>query len=456
MSEVATPQERKELGKSRRKAVPRSSHAELSTPADRADPVSLLMSQDTSRLAWLVPIRHGRMSASPLAFYRGAAKIMAADLRDSPISGLSTQLCGDAHLSNFGTYASPDRRQVFDVNDFDETLPGPWEWDVKRLAASFVVAGRHRGFREAEARAAARRSARAYREAMADFAGRPSLDVWYAQASLDDIRRAMVTKRHRARLDKVREKARSRDSLAALSKLTERDGTTFRIRSDPPLVVPLRDLGMLGDVEDLRQAVAASLASYRDSLAHNRRRLLDTFRPIDVALKVVGVGSVGTRCFIVAFEGRDRRDPLFLQVKEATPSVLEGYLADSIYRRHGRRVVEGQRLMQASSDIFLGYSPGEEGRHFYWRQLRDMKGSFDVEVMEPSGMGVYARVCGWTLAHAHARAGDPIAISGYLGSGDVFDRAIEGFASAYADQNERDYATYLAAIELGRVQAHPD
>ena len=448
-----TAAERRRRGRDLRKVVPRSSHAEWAPRSDRADPVSLLEMQNKDRLPWLVPVRHGRMMASPFTFYRGGAKIMAADLAHRPATGLLVQACGDAHLSNFGVFASPERQLLFDVNDFDETLPGPWEWDVKRLAASFVVAGRDNGFDDHEIEAVTRRSVEEYRQGMAAFAQMSTLDIWYSHLSIDAVRAAVTRPKDLKRLEKGAAKARSRDSLQALSKLaTEVDGQ-HRIESDPPLLQPLGELPRWADPDELRRTVTVSLDSYRETLADNRKRLLARFHAVDVALKVVGVGSVGTRSFIVLLEGRDRADPLFLQVKEATRSVLEDQLSPTEYRNHGRRVVEGQRLMQAASDIFLGWSESIAGHHYYWRQLRDMKYSADIAAKNPRRMTYYAKACGWTLARAHARSGDPVAISGYLGSGSVFDEAVTEFAVRYADQNDRDYAAFMKAIDSGRIEA---
>ena len=452
MSDHLRPDERRAEGKARRKEVPRSSHGDWSPATDRPDPVDVVTGQDASRLQPLVPIRHGRMAESPFAFYRGAAKIMAGDLASTPSTGFDAQLCGDAHLANFGSYASPDRRQVFDVNDFDETLPGPWEWDLKRLATSFVLAGRDNGFDDRTIRSIVTRSVSSYREAMARFGAGGFLDVWYAQASLDDIAASAPRKKDRKRIAGQAKKARSKGSLKALGKLAETVDGRMQIRSDPPLLLRLRDVPGI-DADELHSQVVASHGDFRNSLADDRRVLLDRFRILDVALKVVGVGSVGTRCMIVLLEGRDEGDPLFLQIKEATDSVLEDHLPRSPYDGAGRRVVEGQRLMQASSDIFLGWDTTSSRHHYYWRQFHDMKGSADVSAMHPRQLTRYAGICGATLAHAHARSGDPLAIAGYMGSGDVFDRAITRFAFTYADLNDRDYAAFRGAIEAGRVEA---
>ena len=458
-----TLDERRAVGQSARERTPPSIHKGWAPPMDRPDPVALLEEQDASREADLVPVRHGRMMVSPLTFYRGGAKIMAADLKDTPRVGLNVQLCGDAHLSNFGFFASPERRLLFDVNDFDETLPGPFEYDVKRMAASFTVAARNNGHTRAEAKAAARASVAAYREAMAGFAEMRTMDIWYSRLAEEDIAAAArsMAKVKAAKGDIRRgenniKKARTRDSLQALSKLAETVGGTHRIVSQPPIVVPMRDLaatyGLSPDAVEV--AVRAQFRAYRATLEADRRGLLERFRVVDVARKVVGVGSVGTRAFIVLLQGRDDADPLFLQVKEATASVLEDHLPKSSYTQHGERVVQGQRRMQAASDVFLGWTRGHDtSRYFYWRQLRDMKGSALVELMSPAALEFYAGLCGWTLARAHARSGDPVAISAYLGNSDAFDRSIVDFAKRYADQNERDYRAFVDAIESGRLAA---
>jgi uncharacterized protein (DUF2252 family) len=407
-----------------------------------------------------VPIRYGRMLVSPFTFYRGAAYLMAADLADGPRTGLHAQLCGDAHLSNFGTFAAPDRRMVFSLNDFDETLPGPFEWDVKRLAASFEVAGRDRGLDLKQRQAINRGVARSYREAIIQFGGMPTLDLWYARINLDDIRARFApqaTSKQLSRFDKNVAKARSRDSLRAFDKLTHLVDGEPRIISDPPLIVPLEDLLPAAVAPLADGEIRGLIRSYRRTLTGDRRKLLERFRYIHTARKVVGVGSVGTRAWIVLMLGRDSGDPLFLQAKEAQPSVLEPFLGRSEYANHGQRVVEGQRLTQAASDIMLGWIRAQgldgEKRDFYIRQLWDAKGSVDVETLELQGLEVYSQLCGWTLARAHARSGDGIAIASYLGASDGFDRAIGAFAEAYADQNERDYNALKQAVESGRVEA---
>ena len=397
---------------------------------------------------------------------------MAADLAGTPTAGLQVQLCGDAHLSNFGAFASPERRLLFDLNDFDETLPGPFEYDVKRLAASFTIAARNNGFGKADTRAATQASVAAYREAMAGFAAMGTLDIWYAHLSEDEFLKAVgsaaaeaskaskkaakAAKRVAKGARKGAAKARTRDSLQALSKLGERVDGQYRIVSQPPIVVPARELdatyGLSAD--QMERVIREQFRAYRATLQDDRRQLLERFQMVDMARKVVGVGSVGTRAFIVLLQGRDQQDPLFLQVKEATRSVLEGHLRKSRYKQPGERVVRGQRMMQAASDIFLGWTRGaDDTRHYYWRQLRDMKASAEVESMAPVALALYARACGWTLARAHARSGDPIAIAAYLGEGDQFDRSIADFAQRYADQNELDYQAFADAIRSGRLEA---
>ena len=462
-------EDRDAVGKGAREQASRASHTGWSPAADRADPVALLEAQDATREADLVPVRHGRMMASPFTFYRGAAKIMAADLKDTPRAGLNVQLCGDAHLSNFGVFASPERTLVFDLNDFDETLPGPFEYDVKRMAASFTIAARNNGFTKTDARAATETSVRTYREAMAGFAQMRTMDIWYSHRSEQDLMDAMTAitsslkgaerKQAEAAEKNARKqalKAHTRDSMQALSKLTEHVDGQYRIVSQPPVVIPARELapsiGMSAD--EVEHAVHEQFRAYRATLQDDRRHLLERFQVVDVARKVVGVGSVGTRAFIVLLQGRDQQDPLFLQVKEATRSVLEDHLPKSRYRQPGERVVQGQRMMQAASDIYLGWTKGVEAdRYLYWRQLRDMKGSAVVESMAPVTLGVYAQFCGETLARAHARSGDPVAIAAYLGGKDRFDRSITDFSERYADQNEHDYEAFCDAVSTGRLEA---
>ncbi len=447
-------EERAHRGREARKKVTRASHGGWAPAGDRPDPVALLVEQDARREADLVPVRHGRMMVSPFTFYRGAARIMAHDLAVSAPSGLTVQLCGDAHLSNFGLFASPERTLVFDLNDFDETLPGPFEWDVKRMAASFTIAGRNNAFKRKDVVAATTASVETYRTSMAAFADMRTLDVWYSYLSVEDILDQLGSGTVRKNAQKIADKARMRDSIQALSKLAAVQDGQYRIVSQPPIVVPLRELAGQMDPVEVANGVHGMFREYRASLQPDRRLLLERFEVVDIARKVVGVGSVGTRSFIVLGQGRDGGDPFFLQVKEATRSVLEDRLPKSRYRNHGERVVQGQRLMQAASDIFLGWSKGADtSRHFYWRQLRDMKGSIDVERARPDGFLSYARACGWTLARAHARTGDPIAISAYLGKSDAFDRAIMEFSDIYADQNELDHAAFLKAIDEGRIEA---
>jgi uncharacterized protein (DUF2252 family) len=455
-----TVEQRIARGKAARNEVPRSSHSGFVPVAGRPDPIELLERQGATRVPELVPIRYGRMASSPFAFFRGAAYVMASDLATTPSSGLHTQVCGDAHLSNFGIFASPERSLVFDLNDFDETLPGPWEWDVKRLAASLEVAGRQNQFTAAECRAIVLAGMASYREAMAGFAAMTNLDVWYAHLAVEDALARVREQFDPGRVKLVEKefaKAKTRDHLQAFSKLVTTVDGRPQFVSSPPLLVPVDELIADVDPDQLQHAIRLLLRSYRNTLPSDRRHLLESFDYVQLARKVVGVGSVGTRCWVVLLLGRDSEDPLLLQVKEAPPSVLEEFVGASRYRNSGQRVVEGQRLMQAASDIFLGWQHtrgiDDVSRDFYVRQLRDWKGSVEIEQMRPQGVRVYAQMCGWTLARAHARSGDRIAISGYLGKGDVFDRAVADFASDYADQNERDHAELLAAITSGRVKA---
>ena len=458
--EHLTPQERAAAGKAARADVPRRQLAHWEPAPGRRDVVELLEEQSASRLPELVPVRYGRMLVSPFTFFRGAAYPMAADLAGVPNTGLEVQLCGDAHLSNFGVFAAPDRRLVFSVNDFDETLPGPFEWDVKRLVASFAVAGRDRGFAAKRREAINTTAARAYREAMIEYAGQGTLDLWYARVQVDELIETATrvgTAKQIRRVERNVDKARTKDSLKAFEKLTETVDGTPRIASDPPLVVPIEELLSPDDERDLEEAVRGILRAYRRTLPGDRRRLLDRFRYIHMARKVVGVGSVGTRAWIMLLLGRDAGDPLFLQVKEAQASVLEPFLGRSSYDNHGQRVVEGQRLMQAASDILLGWVRAEgvdrRRRDFYVRQLWDQKGSAMVEAMNPRGMTAYAELCGQTLARSHARSGDAIAIAAYLGRRDRFDRAMAAFAEAYADQNERDYEALSHAVASERIRS---
>jgi uncharacterized protein (DUF2252 family) len=460
-----TPAERAARGKAARAEVPRSSHAAFDPPPDRPDPIALLEEQGRSRVPELVPVRYGRMMVSPFTYYRGAALPMASDLATTPVSGLAVQACGDAHLSNFGIFGSAERRLVFDINDFDETLPGPWEWDVKRLAASLEVAARGNGFPEKQRREIVAATVTRYRQAMRDFAGMNNLGVWYAHADVEEARAELNSEmkaRQRKAFDAGMAKARARDSMQAVAKLTQVVDGRPRIISDPPLLVPIGELlPKEADRASLRAQLADLIAKYRRTLETDRRYLLEQFEFCDMAHKVVGVGSVGTRCWIILMLGRDDSDPLFLQAKEAQPSVLSRFVGASKYPNQGQRVVAGQRLMQATSDIFLGWQRVEGGldggtRDFYIRQLRDWKFSLDIESMIPRGMRMYGELCGWTLARAHARSGDRIAIASYLGSSDVFDRAITEFAAAYADQNERDHRALVDAVAAGRITAERD
>jgi uncharacterized protein (DUF2252 family) len=455
-----TPAEHAARGKAARAAVPRSSHGVWQPFTGRPDPVALLEEQSAARVPELVPIRYGRMLVSPFTFYRGGAYLMASDLAHTPVSGLNVQLCGDAHLSNFGGFASAERSMVFDINDFDETLPGPWEFDVKRLSTSFEIAGRDRGFSAAQRAEAVGTVARSYREAMAAFATMRDLDVWYSRLDIDalipEIEQAIGAK-GKANFERNLAKARTKDSMKALAKLTHLVDGQPKILSDPPLVVPIAELVPSMQAEDMYAVIRLILRQYRSSLQNDRRVLVERYRLVDMARKVVGVGSVGTRAWVLLMLGRDGQDPLFLQVKEASASVLERFVGASAFKSHGRRVVEGQRLMQSSSDIFLGWvqAKGFDGvtRDFYVRQLWDWKASADVESFSPKALVAYAHLCAWTLARAHARSGDRMGIAAYLGTGATFDRALMQFSTAYADQNEADYAAFQAAVESGRISA---
>ena len=490
VSSRSSVEDRQTIGEQARENTPISSQAGWAPAAGRPDPVELLIEQNATREADLVPVRHGRMTVSPFTFYRGAAKLMASDLATTPMAGLVVQLCGDAHLSNFGGFASPERQLLFGLNDFDETLPGPFEYDLKRMAASFTIAARNNRFTPADVRAVTVESVKAYRSGMADLAAMHTLDIWYAHMTEHDIQDAIraiqessnsrkkpakgktgkkkqgASKADKAdaaliaeaakRANKTMRKAHTRDSLGALAKFAEVVDGRQRIVSQPPVIIPLRDLAASYEMthDEARDAVEEQFRVYKATLSNDRRQMLDRFTIVDMARKVVGVGSVGTRAFMVLLQGRDSGDPLFLQVKEATASVLEDHLPKSRYNTPGQRVVEGQRLMQAASDIFLGWTRGvQANRYYYWRQLRDMKASAEVELMSPVGMMSYARMCGWTLARAHARSGDPIAIAEYVGSGGAFDNAIADFSARYADQNQRDYDAFVKAIADGRIQA---
>ena len=457
------PGERAKIGKAARKQAPLDSHAAFERPDGGADPVALLEQQGVSRLPDLVPVRYGRMLGSPFSYYRGAALPMADDLARTPVTGLTVQACGDAHLSNFGIFGSPERRLLFDLNDFDETLPGPWEWDVKRLAASLEVAARQNGFSRKERTAIVAAAAGGYRQAMRGFAEMTNLEVWYARTDVEQLRaelESQLTKRQRKAWDSGEAKARSSDSMRSLRKLTEPDGARPRIVADPPLIVPLRDLPE-AQGKGIEAWLVSLIEKYRQTMESDRRHLLEQYEFADLARKVVGVGSVGTRCWIVLMFGRDDSDPLFLQVKEAQASVLTPYVGGRRPVNQGQRVVAGQRLTQAASDIFLGWIRVEAGvdgkrRDFYVRQLRDWKFSFAIETMVPAGMRLYGQQCGWTLARAHARSGDRIAIAGYLGASDAFDQAITEFARSYADQNERDYDALRGAAASGRITVTSD
>jgi uncharacterized protein (DUF2252 family) len=452
-------------GRAARRETPRSEHGRWEPAPDRPDPVALLEGQAASRVPDLVPIRYGRMLVSPFTFYRGAAAIMSADLAPTPVSGITVQLCGDAHLSNFGVFGTPERQLIFDINDFDETLPGPWEWDVKRMAASFEIMGRFRGFPPASRQAIVTAGVREYRERMRRAANMPTLGAWYDQLEAgvllslvrQQVRVRQLDKESARRAEKHVTKAYANDSARVLAKRAAGVRGELRIVADPPLITPIEDLIEPGsEWEDPAPLIKKLLASYRRTLGHQGHPL-EEFRYVHAARKVVGVGSVGTRCYILLLTGRDEDDPLFLQVKEAQASVLEPYAGRSTYPHHGRRVVMGQRLMQAATDIFLGWQriKGLDGvtRDYYVRQFHDWKGGADVERLLVPGATQYARFCGATLARAHARWGDRIAIASYLGQGDLFDQAIAGFSAAYADQNERDYKTFTEAVNSGRMIA---
>ena len=454
----ATPADRVARGKAARAAVPRASHATFQPAAGRPDPVSLLERQAAARVPELLPIRYGRMLASPFAFFRGAALPMASDLAATPVSGLTVQACGDAHLSNFGIFASPERRLVFDINDFDETLPGPWEWDVKRLAASAEVAAADNGFPRSQRREIVQAAIASYRRAMRRLAGLGDLEVWQSPAEVDQLRerfQAVLDRQERRLADADLARARDRAGIQALDKLIRTTRGKLRFAADPPLLVPVAALPAAEAPASLESHLHGIVANYRRTLEPDRQFLISRYQVADMARKVVGVGSVGMRCWIILLLGRDPDDRLFLQVKEAVPAVLAAFVGDTAYSSQGQRVVAGQRLMQAASDFFLGwYRPRSGPAHdYYVRQLRDWKFSLTVEGMDLATMRTYAELCGQTLARAHARSGDRIAISAYLGKSDTFDRAVAGFAAAYADQNERDLASLAAAAASGRVAA---
>jgi uncharacterized protein (DUF2252 family) len=452
--------ERVARGRSTRSECPRTSHADFELASGR-DPVAILEAQGTSRVPELVPLRYGRMLVSPFTFYRGAAAVMANDLASAPRTGLHVQLCGDAHLANVGAFASPERKLVLDLNDFDETLPGPFEWDVKRLATSFEIAGRDRNFTDTQRRKAVLNAVRSYREWMRKLADMSNLDVWYAHLDVDAIERQLREQRDRRQMKTVARsvtKARTKDSLKAFAKLTTEVDGEPRIISDPPLIVPIGELAEEAGLpaDRIIDGLHDLFRKYRRTLQADRRHILEQFRWLDVARKVVGVGSVGTRCWIVLLVGRDDDDPLFLQVKEAQASVLEPHLGKSTYANHGQRIVIGQRLMQSASDIFLGWVHAEETldgvpRDFYFRQLWDWKASVDLDAILPRGLEIYGEVCGFLLARAHARSGDRVAIASYLGKGDAFDQALLEFATAYANQNERDHAALREAADKDRI-----
>ncbi|MGY1707455.1 DUF2252 domain-containing protein [Geodermatophilus sp. SYSU D00697] len=458
-----TPRERRAAGKALRAEVPLESHAVTGRVVDARDPLTLLEEQAADRLPELGPIRYGRMLQSPFAFYRGAARVMAADQARAPRSGLTVQMCGDAHAANFGLYGSPERRLVFDANDFDETLPGPFEHDVKRLVASLEVAGRHNGLSDRRRRALVVAAGARYRTAMAEFAEARDIEVWYSRVDADELRRRLAPRlgpAQRKRLARALDRARTRDTLQAFGKLTEVADGRLRIRAEPPLVVPLRELAPGVEADDPAEAFSALIRQYRGSLQADRRTLLERYSYVDMARKVVGVGSVGTRCWVVLLVGRDDDDPLLLQVKEAGPSVHAEFVGRSRYANQGQRVVAGQRLMQQASDIFLGWqrSAGIDGveRDFYLRQLRDWKGSIEIDDLRPRGLEIYGEQCAWCLARAHARSGDRIAIAGYLGSSPTFDNALADYAAAYADVTEADHRQLAEAVAAGRVDAQRD
>ena len=457
-----TVEERVKLGKAARTHCPRSDHAAWEPPKDRPDPIALLEAQAATRIPELIPIRYGRMLASPFAFYRGAAAIMAWDLAHTPNSGLHVQLCGDAHLSNFGGFASPERDIVFDINDFDETLPGPWEWDVKRLAASVEMVGRERDFAAKLRRSMVLATVAEYRRAMREFAAMHNLDVWYALLDAARIQARWGLTANPKEVKKIEAdftQPHLRDNQRAFEKLTHQVDGQLRIVSHPPLIVPFEELyPEIADRVQVENLFQGYLQAYRKTVPDDRRHLIEQFHYVHIARKVVGVGSVGTRAYVALLLGRDDRDPLFLQFKEAQASVLEPYIGKSRFADHGKRVVEGQRLMQAASDIFLGWENvpiGFDGKphDYYARQLWDWKLSPDIETMPPKELLIYGEMCGWTLARAHARSGDRVAIGAYLGKNESFDQAVAEFAAAYADQNERDYETLVKAFKAKHVKA---
>jgi uncharacterized protein (DUF2252 family) len=459
-ADYSTVSDSASLGKKARKAVPLASHAKFEPATDRTDPVEVLERQSQTRVPDLVPIRYGRMLVSPFTFYRGAAAIMAGDLASTPQSGLQVQCCGDAHLSNFGVFGSPGRRLVFDINDFDETHPGPWEWDVKRLSASMLIASQSNSFSKKDQRRVVIEAVGSYRASMASFAAMGTLEVWYSHFDVEDVLRKYakdISAKAVKGTKKALAKARTRDSISALAKLTGVVDGEVRIVDQSPLIVPIDRIARGVERGRIFDELVRLLGTYRDTLPMERRRLFDRFRLVDAARKVVGVGSVGTEAWIALLLGPDGKEPLFLQVKQAEASVLEEFTAPSEFGHQGERVVAGQRLMQAESDIFLGWlradTDSDERRDYYCRQLKDWKGSAEVERMDPRSLAVYGQMCGWTLARAHARSGDPVAIASYLDDGDAFDRAILTFSEAYAAQNERDYRALTDAVSTGRIKA---
>ncbi len=460
---LPTPDQRAAHGREARSLVPRARHGEWEVPADRTDPLAILALQAATRVPDLVPIRYGRMAVSPFAFFRGAAAVMAADLAHEVHSHLDVQLCGDAHLVNFGGFASPERDMVFDVNDFDETIPGPFEWDLKRLAASFEVAARSREFDGAECTSLVALAARGYREAIREFATMRTIEIWYAKLDAQTLVARWGTEVGPKIIEAFQHriaKARTKDHLSAMAKLTEEVDGRLRFVADPPLLTPADAVFSEPNAMELATTLLGGLSTYRTSLAGDRQHLLNNYEFVDLARKVVGVGSVGTRCWVALFVGRDAGDPLVLQIKQAEQAVGEPFLKPSEYDNQGQRVVEGQRLMQSASDIFLGWdrvkAPDGAVRDFYFRQLWDWKLSADIETMRPEALAVYAQMCGWTLARAHARSGDAIAIGSYLGAGTRFDESMCRFASSYADQNEKDFEALTLAIATDRIHAISD
>jgi uncharacterized protein (DUF2252 family) len=444
----ASRERRAAAGKELRAKITRESHAGWHPPKGRLDPIKILVDSSKGRMKELLPIRYGRMLQSPFAFFRGAAAIMAKDLAHTPITGIHVQACGDCHLVNFGGFATPERRIIFDINDFDETLPAPWEWDLKRLAASFVIACVNNEFKPRDSRRATLACVRSYRERMAELAKIPALEVWYQSIDADTVMQSIRSSATRKRLEKRLSKARERASEALFPKLTELQGGKVAIRDEPPLIFHPQTQGD----RDLDRVMASILAQYRDTLNESVRVIFDRFQPVDSAVKVVGVGSVGTRCGIALMMAASA-DPVFLQIKEARKSVLEAYAGKSVHENNGKRVVTGQRIMQSASDIFLGWSEADTGRHFYVRQLNDAKLKPLVEIFDETTMEDYARLCGWVLAHAHARSGDASMISGYMGGNDAFDEAMADFALAYERQNERDYEALKRAVRSGKLEA---